>query len=87
MLSPLFPLLSLSLHLSFCPLPLSPNLYFIPPLLPTLATDNGPEHEGLIIPENLPYLTQCPVTVSEMDLVSPPLVAAAIWSWAPGFSR
>ncbi|CAI8033125.1 hypothetical protein GBAR_LOCUS18682 [Geodia barretti] len=48
---------------------------------------NGPEHEGLIIPENLPYLTQCPVTVSEMDLVSPPLVAAAIWSWAPGFSH
>jgi hypothetical protein len=48
---------------------------------------NGPEAEGLVIRENLPYLMQCPVTVSEMDLISPPLIAAAVWTWAPGYSH
>jgi hypothetical protein len=48
---------------------------------------NGPKQEGLIIRENLPYLTQCPVSVSEMDLVSPPLISTAIWTWAPGLSH
>ena len=67
--------LSLSLPLSS---KLSTYILYIP--------DNGPEDEGLVTQENLPYLMQCPVAVSEMDIVSPALVAAAIWTWAPGYS-
>ena len=42
---------------------------------------NGPKEEGLVSPDNLPYLLQCGVSVSEMDLVSPGLIAYATWSW------
>lgn len=48
--------------------------------------DNGPAKEGLLIRENIPYLMQCPVSVSSMDIVSPDLIEAAVWSWATGFS-
>ena len=75
---------------SFLPALLPSLPFFFPPSLPSSlppSPDNGPEAEGLIIRENLPYLMQCPVTVSEMDLISPPLIAAAVWTWAPGYSR
>ena len=52
----------------------------------SISTDNGPAEEGLVIQENLPYLTQCAVSVSEMDIVSPALIESAVWSWLPGYS-
>lgn len=51
-----------------------------------LLSDNGPAAEGLVIQENLPYLLQCPVSIPSMDIASPGLLGAAVWSWADGFS-
>eukprot|EP00118_Oscarella_pearsei_P002498 m.10722 g.10722 ORF g.10722 m.10722 type:complete len:569 (+) comp22588_c0_seq1:3-1709(+) len=42
---------------------------------------NGPKEEGLVTPANLPYLLQCGVSVTQMDLISPGLVSYATWSW------
>ena len=47
--------------------------------------DDGPKEEGLVVLENLPYLLQCGVSVSSMDLVSPHLLGGAVWSWSPGY--
>lgn len=49
-------------------------------------TDNGPAEEGLIVPENYPYVLQCPVSISKLDLVSPGLINGSIWSWKQGYS-
>ena len=50
-----------------------------------MCTDNGPKEEGLVVLENLPYLLQCGVSISSMDLVSPPLLHGAVWSWSLGY--
>lgn len=46
---------------------------------------DGPKEEGLVVLENLPYLLQCGVSISSMDLVSPHLLGGAVWSWSPGY--
>ena len=50
-----------------------------------VCADNGPKEEGLVVLENLPYLLQCGVSITSMDLVSPPLLRGAVWSWSMGY--
>ena len=50
-----------------------------------VCADNGPKEEGLVVLENLPYLLQCGVSITSMDLVSPPLLRGAVWSWSVGY--
>lgn len=42
---------------------------------------NGPEQEGLLTPNNIPFVLECDVSVTEMDLVSPDLIRSAMWSF------
>ena len=42
---------------------------------------NGPEEEGLLTRNNVPFILQCGVSVAQMDLVSPDLISSAMWSF------
>lgn len=45
---------------------------------------NGPKEEGLVTLENMGALLDCGVSEIGMDLASPLLFAAYVWTWLPG---
>eukprot|EP00164_Ancoracysta_twista_P003736 GFYU01005009.1.p1 GENE.GFYU01005009.1~~GFYU01005009.1.p1 ORF type:complete len:621 (-),score=121.69 GFYU01005009.1:66-1928(-) len=48
---------------------------------------DGPKKEGLIVKEGLPSLLECGISRINLDLASPELMRAAVWTWLPGFPQ
>ena len=73
---------SFSLHL--CPCLCHRCLSTAPPSPPTHTRTRVHAHRPQLDSELLPGAVSCGINVPAPDLLTPDLLAAAVWSWAPG---